>query len=97
MKIFGSRWFEAPDRADANAALLDSFEKAPAEMEREGVKEPQRIPLAIEAPEVLAKIRSLAGAEAPMAFIARTGISVAQIKAMTVEEIQKWLAPSARE
>jgi len=97
MKIFGTRFFEAPDHVGANAAVSDSFDKAPADMEREGAKEPQRIPLSIEDPEVLAKIRSIAGKMEPMEFIARTGMAVSQIKTLSVEEIQEWLAPSVRE
>ena len=86
-KLFG----EDRDFRDANAACAQSFDKAPRELEREGAREALPAPpLPIDDPEVKSKIRSFTDLD-PKAFVARTGLAVSQIKAMSEKQIRDFL------
>src|SRR5258708_37608236 len=79
------------DFRDANAARSKSFDKAPRELEQEGAREALPAPpLPIDDPEVQKKIRAISKEE-PMVFIARTGISVAQIKVLSIDQIRRFI------
>jgi hypothetical protein len=87
--LWGIATNEHPDRqADYQQGRNARFEKAPRELESEGAREALPAPpRPIDDPEVQKKIRAIAGNEAPLAFIARTGIAVSQIRTMSVDQI----------
>jgi len=76
--------------------VLNSCEKAPRAMEREGARERVLAPLPIDDPEVRKKIRAVAGDVAPQLFLVRTGLAVSQVKVMSVDQIRKWVERCAR-
>jgi hypothetical protein len=125
MRIFGTRFFEHLDFRGANVALANSFDKAPAEMEREGITEPKRIISPLEDEDLHRKLKpflkdflvnkddwSMVSTAALREkttdraerereainrrlsiqdFIARTGLAVSQLRAMSVTEIKAHL------